>query len=364
MADDALDDRELEDLVALLPALLNGVEALGFISRYLHPPSFRAVLEAAGDPAGPLAALRPRIDAWPERLAGVRDRLAEASDRVLDAFEALNAASDEPDGLRAIYRALGQAPRAQEALYPLAADLPPISRFFLEPGVRGDTDLQARLAEAEPSDMTGVMHADDVPGARGGFSAYVPEYYRADDEWPLVVALHGGAGNGRGFLWSWLRAARSYGAIVVSPTAIGPTWALSGRDPDTPNLMRILDLMSEHWRIDPTRLLLTGMSDGGTFSYVSGLEGASPFTHLAPIASSFHPVLAQMADRDRIRDLPIHVTHGKLDWMFAVDIAREAVEALQAAGARVTYRELDDLSHTYPREMNPEILSWLDGNPA
>jgi len=27
----------------------------------------------------------------------------------------------------------------------------------------------------------------------------------------------------------------------------------------------------------------------------------------------------------------------------------------------VTYRELDDLSHTYPREMNPAILNWLRG---
>jgi phospholipase/carboxylesterase len=27
----------------------------------------------------------------------------------------------------------------------------------------------------------------------------------------------------------------------------------------------------------------------------------------------------------------------------------------------VTYRELDDLSHCYPREMNAEILNWLCG---
>jgi phospholipase/carboxylesterase len=32
---------------------------------------------------------------------------------------------------------------------------------------------------------------------------------------------------------------------------------------------------------------------------------------------------------------------------------------LAAAGANVTYREVDDLSHTYPREMNAAILSWL-----
>jgi phospholipase/carboxylesterase len=34
---------------------------------------------------------------------------------------------------------------------------------------------------------------------------------------------------------------------------------------------------------------------------------------------------------------------------------------LSAAGADVIYRELDDLSHAYPREMNAVILSWLRG---
>ena len=36
------------------------------------------------------------------------------------------------------------------------------------------------------------------------------------------------------FLWSWLRDARSLGAILVAPTATGNTWALMGEDADTP----------------------------------------------------------------------------------------------------------------------------------
>jgi len=173
------------------------------------------------------------------------------------------------------------------------------------------------------------------------------------------MALHGGSGNGRGFLWSWLRDARSHGAILVAPTAVGPTWALSGDDADTPNLLRILDEVRSGWSIDPQRMLMTGMSDGGTFSYVSGLEAGSPFTHLAPVSAAFHPMLAQMADPERIHGLPIHIAHGALDWMFDIDLAREARRALESAGADVTYRELDDLSHTYPREINPAILAWL-----
>jgi len=126
--------------------------------------------------------------------------------------------------------------------------------------------------------------------------------------------------------------------------------------------LRMLDFVRSRWNVDASRLLLTGMSDGGTFSYVSGLDSASPFTHLGPVAASFHPMLAQIADEGRMRGLPIFLVHGKLDWMFPVEMARHAEEALSAAGARVTYREIADLSHTYPREINAAMLSWLRGD--
>ncbi len=92
---------------------------------------------------------------------------------------------------------------------------------------------------------------------------------------------------------------------------------------------------------------------------VAGLQASSPFTHLAPVSAAFHPLLVQMITADRVRGLPIHIVHGALDWMFPAEVAREALIALKRVGANVTYREIDDLSHTYPREMNAVMLSWL-----
>ena len=234
-----------------------------------------------------------------------------------------------------------------------------MSSFFVNPDLREDADLLTHLA-VPTSEITGIIHDHNEPGSRGGFSLYVPEYYSPDRTWPLVMALHGGSGNGRGFLWSWLRDARSQGAILVAPTATGSTWALMGEDADTPNLIRILESVRSRWNVDPAKLLLTGMSDGGTFCYVTGLEGTSPFTHLAPVAATFHPLMAEMADAQRLRGLPVFLVHGRLDWMFPVQVARQTRDLLAAAGAAITYRELDDLSHCYPREMNASILTWLD----
>ena len=70
-------------------------------------------------------------------------------------------------------------------------------------------------------------------------------------------------------------------------------------------------------------------------------------------------MLAGFADPARMTGLPIHIVHGALDWMFPVDMARAAARQLTQAGAAVTYVEIDDLSHTYPREANARILDWL-----
>ena len=358
-----MDDRQVEELGRLLPPLLGALEALGFVARHLNPPDLEAVLAAVGEPEVPLRAARVALSDWPAALADARRALETATDHAIASFEALRAAAAEGGDMGPVYRALRGLPRAQEALYPLAAGLAPVSRFFLEPGKRDDAELLARLAAAPLREDTGVMQVGEEPGARGGVSLYAPEDYTDAREWPLVVALHGGAGSGRSFLWSWLRDARSHGAILAAPTAIGDTWALMGPDPDTPHLARLVAAIRGRWRIDPARILLTGMSDGGTFAYVTGLEPGSPFTHLAPVAAAFHPMLASMADRGRLADLPIHIAHGALDWMFPVEMAREAQAALTAAGADVTYREVADLAHTYPRELNPEILAWLRASP-
>jgi phospholipase/carboxylesterase len=353
----------VDDILALLPPLLQSLEALGFIARHLNPPEFDAVMQAAGAPDQALQVVRSRIADWPERFAGLKTSLETASDAALAAFAGLRDVQHGNGDLIAVFRALRHLPRALEALYPAAASLPPVSEFFTDPALRDDEDLRARLA-APANPNTGIIHDHNEVGSPGGFSLYVPEYYTPDRTWPLVMALHGGSGNGRAFLWSWLRDARSFGAILVAPTATGSTpakktWALMGEDTDTANLARILQTVRDRWNIDPTKLLLTGMSDGGTFCYVTGLESGSPFTHLAPVAATFHPMMAEMADPERLRGLPIFLVHGRLDWMFPVEVARQTQDVLSAAGAEVTYRELEDLSHCYPQEMNAEILKWM-----
>ena len=258
------------------------------------------------------------------------------------------------------YRAMRQYSRSLEALAALAETLPAVSRYLLEPRFRDDPALMRRLAEP-PHPDSGAFHFDNQTDQRGGFSVYVPPWYDPSKPTPLIMALHGGSGHGRLFLWNWVPEARSRCLIVVAPTAIGSTWSLMEPEIDSQNLGAILTRVRDRWNIDPGHMLLTGMSDGGTFSLLSGLADNSPFTHLAPAAASFHPFLLAMTSPDRLTGLPVHLTHGAEDWMFPVSMARTAHRTLAAAGAAVVYREIADLSHAYPRDGQSEVLDWWLG---
>jgi phospholipase/carboxylesterase len=352
----------LDATTALLPPLLAALEALGRAGRLLHPPYVDALAEGLAPFREPLAAGLAAFEAveWPDHLAAFSAAARGAADHVAAALDGFAGAAASANPAMASYRALGRQTAAIESLYPLAFMLPPVNRFYLNEPQRSDEGLQARLLSADLArGDIGVMHARNSPDERGGFSLYVPETYESRSPLPLVVALHGGNGHGRRFLWTWLRDARSLGAIVIAPTSVDDTWSLMGPDRDSANLHALVEHVCAHWTVDRSRVLLTGMSDGGTFSYLAGLQDDVPYTHLAPVSATFHPMLLEAASVERLQGLPVYLVHGALDWMFPVDVARMARDALTAAGARVAYLELDDLSHTYPREENARMLAWL-----
>jgi phospholipase/carboxylesterase len=357
----------IDAVAQLVPATLKALHALEFAGRHLSPTFLPQLIEAmAGrdDEVNAALSVSRALD-WPGHLAPVRERLEPAAEAASQGIAGLRAAADAPQPVVAAYRALRNYAKAAEAIYPMTAFLKPVSQFFLEPSARNDSALIDRLAAGDPArGNVGVLHVGGPPGTRGAFSLYVPEYYDAATAYPLVVAMHGGSGNGGAFLWSWVREARTRGFVVIAPTAIGSTWSLMEPDVDRPSIDRMVEHVAAQWNIDATRKLMTGMSDGGTFTYVLGLRGDCRFSHLAPIAAAFHPMLMSFADADRVRGLPIHIVHGAQDWMFPPELARSAERTLAEAGANVVYREIADLSHTYPRDENAHILDWFLGRTS
>ena len=279
----------------LLQPLLETMERVSWVQRHLFPPLASQLADelapGADEIAGPLKAAE-ELD-WPDDLRFMRDRLVDVSRQTVELVTAFVAAAKSADNPIELYRALRRFARVQETLYPLAPALEPVSRWFLEPERRDDDDLVARLREGALRDedlRVGVLHADNDRDARGGFSLYVPEQWDGRSPMPLVVALHGGSGHGRDFLWSWLSNGRSRGVLVMTPTARDRTWSIMGsEDVDAEPLRQMVEMVAARYPVDRARVLLTGMSDGATYTFLCGLREGMPFTHLAPACGVLHP---------------------------------------------------------------------------
>ena len=363
--------REVIDAIGhLLEPLLETLERVGWVQRHLFPPLAVRLAEQLAPGAEAVARPLSVIEKleWPDDLRFMRDRLIDVSRQTVDLVTAFGAAAQSPDNPIDLYRALRRFARIQETLYPLAPAFEPVSRWFLEPGRRDDDALVARLREGALRDdevRVGVLHASNERDARGGFSAYVPEQSDNRTSMPLVVALHGGHGHGRDFLWSWLADARAHGVLLIAPTSRDRTWSImGGPDVDAERVREMVESVAARYPVDRSRVLLTGMSDGATYTLLCGLREGTPFTHLAPACGVLHPYLFTAGGLEHAAGRPIYMVHGALDWMFPLSVAHLGRDALQAAGARLVYREIEDLSHTYPRDENPKILDWLTGDPA
>lgn len=343
------------------PRLLAAVDAFDQVRELLHPPRIGALRDALE----PLRAdLIPSIEdlehlAVPAEVAEFRTALVDAASAMRAAFDEFCAPAAPQEAIPRILHAMHLHCRAQAALFQLRKPLRPVNLHFLEPAVHDQ--LEALDPEPPPAGVeVGVFRVREPSGERGGFDLYVPESYDGAQPWPLVMALHGGSGTGEDFLWTWLREARSRRFLLVAPTSLGSTWSMMGDDIDAPILHRIVDYIAANWRVDTDRVLLTGLSDGATYTLLCGLQEGSPFTELAPVSGVLHPASFENGNLERARGRRIYLVHGELDWMFPIAIARMAHEQLRTAGADIVFRPLAELSHTYPRAENDRILTWFD----
>jgi hypothetical protein len=122
-----------------LARLLDALEALEHIGRYMHPPALAELLATFGDRDIALRAAMATAE-WPDAW---RASVGRATEYTLRACEGLRQADD----LRQLYRALRQVNRALEALYPLAPLVPTVDRFYL---AADDRKVGAPLTTCQP----------------------------------------------------------------------------------------------------------------------------------------------------------------------------------------------------------------------
>lgn len=250
--------------------------------------------------------------------------------------------------------------RGLQVLYAVRANTPTLAGYWLLPDATAERDALDTPASDADAPVGVILRRRPDPQA--DYSLYVPESYTPSRSWPLIVCLHGAYGRGDHFLWAWLRPARSRGYLALAPKSLDVTWSILQPERDTRSVAAMLDEVCSEYAVDRSRVFLSGLSDGGTFTYLLGLGRPDLFAGIAPIAGDFHGMMDEMLRRKQGRNLPIHIVHGAQDHIFPVETIRSGHALLQRLGYDSRYEELPDWGHSYCSFVNERpVMPWFEG---
>lgn len=222
-----------------------------------------------------------------------------------------------------------------------------------------------------------------IDGRSYPYALFIPAGYDPARRWPLVLFLHGSGESGTNGTRQLVVGLPKH---ALWDSAAWPCLILMPQKPDQETqwedhsraVLAMLDGVERDYAIDPDRIVLTGLSQGGHGCWSINAAAPGRFAALAPVCGYAAPPQAQeKADRatwrfdatnpetrrliDAARGVPTWIFHGEADTVVPVDQSTGMEAALRAAGADVRLTTYPGIGHdswdkAYP---DPALRSWL-----
>ena len=192
----------------------------------------------------------------------------------------------------------------------------------------------------------------------GQYLLYLPDGYGKDDaEWPLVMFLHGAGERG-----SDLELVKKHGPprligegkafpfIMVAPQCPADQWWSEDV------LSALLDKIEDEYRVDRSRVYVTGLSMGGFGTWRLAAHNPNRFAAIMPVCGG-----GDVSTVCSIKQVPAWVFHGAKDPVVPLAESQRMVDRLKSCGGDVTLTVYPEAGHDSWTETynNPEVYSWL-----
>ena len=181
------------------------------------------------------------------------------------------------------------------------------------------------------------------------YRLYVPEDYDSEEEYPVVVFLHGAGERGNDNTAQLIHAIQNLfdthnqmkDAVVIAPQCpfgkrwVETDWAQGSYDSDAVEttqlntVMKILDAVQNEYSTDSDRIYAVGVSMGGFGTWNLLMNHSDVFAAGIPICGGADPAKA-----DILKDVPIWTFHGTADSAVPYSGTEEMVNAIRAAGGQ------------------------------
>jgi hypothetical protein len=199
------------------------------------------------------------------------------------------------------------------------------------------------------------------PFDAGHYYAYVPAH-APGERLGAIVFLHGNAGNLKLMTWAWRPFAEAHRFAIICPTYGFGLWGEAG----VRAVNRTLDDALRRLPIDPGRVYLAGVSDGGNGVTRAGRDRPSRFRGLLYMSPTMRvDELESPAYSGGWRGRQVLVLHGDRDVNVRKADVDPAVDRLRALGVDVTYRVFPGEDHFLffgrSAEVFETISAWMNG---
>jgi hypothetical protein len=219
-------------------------------------------------------------------------------------------------------------------------------------------------------------------GIAHNFVINIPDGYNPSTKYQVRIQLHGGVGGRRD---NRPVGAGTIGAlagdveqiyIIPYAWAAAPWWD----DDQVLNLRAIVDAAKRRYNVDENRVVLSGVSDGGTGAYFVAMRDTTPFAAFLPL-NGYWMVLAA-ADIDdgtlfptNIRNKPFFIVNGGRDPLYPTMEVDPHIEHMKNGGVALEYHPQPNAGHNtqwwpevegtyeafvraHPRVPLPDTITW------
>src|SRR5581483_1993510 len=237
---------------------------------------------------------------------------------------------------------------------------------------RAYTEQKAGVIQLSNRTSDGIEHF---------YAVTIPPGYDPARRYQVRVQLHGGVGGrsdnrprGNGQIGNLAGAEQIY--VIPYAWSDEPWWS----DDQVLNLRTIVDALKRRYNIDENRVVVAGVSDGGTGAYYIAMRDTTPYASFLPL-NGFLMVLANGEIDDgrnfpnNLRNKPLFVINGGKDRLYPIRIVEPYTRHLMAHGVQIEYHTQPDGEHNtawwpqmmdpfeifvseQPRDPDPDKLSW------
>jgi predicted esterase len=152
------------------------------------------------------------------------------------------------------------------------------------------------------------------------------------------------------------------------------------------NLRTILDRLKRTYNVNENRVVLSGVSDGGTGAYYMAMRETTPFASFLPLNGFIQVLGNETAEADgdlfpnNLMNKPLFIVNGGRDPIYPSSLVDPVVEHLKKGGVDLVYRPQPNAAHDtswwpevqgpferfvadHPRVPLPDTLTWESGPP-